>query len=85
MMSLDSSHGPTMENPPEKERAAPPQPLLLSPARSPPPPTYNRPLVLLEEWKEQRKGEQRARAARAGAGVADEWALPYLTEIANRR
>ena len=37
MMSLDSSHGPTMENPPEKERAAPPQPLLLSPARSPPP------------------------------------------------
>ena len=33
MMSLDSSHGPTMENPPEKERAAPP---LLSPARSPP-------------------------------------------------
>ena len=26
-----------------------------------------------------------ARAARAGAGVADEWAPPYLTEIANRR
>jgi hypothetical protein len=34
MTSLDSSHGPTMENPPEKERAAPPP--LLAPPRSAP-------------------------------------------------